>query len=212
MKPILFNTEMVRAILDGRKTVTRRLAKPKGRMRMSVQPFHTGEILYIRETWTQECGEYYYRADFESDYLDPCETLSGGYPYECTYHPDCEGCGRGPQRIGWRPSIHMPKDAARIFLRVKDVRAERLQDITKSEKEIEKEGVYRLVDGIDAGRYTYEKDPEIGHVWSDMVGCFKYGLWNSTIKKEDRDTYGWDANPVVWVIEFEKIKREETEQ
>lgn len=222
MKPILFNTEMVRAILDGRKTVTRRLVKPRFRpdewtfqvitekhsgkyvrieylneweevTRYMPEPFKPGDILYVRETWTHERGEYYYRADFESDYLSPCETLSGGYPADCAYYPGCEGCMRGPQLIGWRPSIHMPKEAARIFFRVKDVRAERLQDISADACAME--GVWPLYAGPVGGREKYYK-----------IAFAK--IWDSTIKPAGLDTYGWDANPWVWVIEFERISKE----
>lgn len=203
-RPILFNTEMARAIAEGKKTVTRRAIKPQPNgkpypMSMSSSwphyfgqtgddavfspPYWTGDVLYVRETWTREGGEYFYRADFDSDYLDPCETLSGGYPGDCVFHPGCEGCMRGPQRIRWRPSIHMPKEAARLFLRVTDVRTERLQDIDDS-------GV--VAEGLE-------------------IGCYFDDLWNSTLKPADRTVYGWDANPWVWVIGFERISREEAE-
>ena len=134
VKPILFNTEMVRAILDGRKSCTRRLVKhnvdavlnspyhmkhPEVEdawliKRLCMAPYELGDILYVRETWcalpVNEAGHmrghsvYYYKADRD---LRP------------------EGW-----RGNWHPSIHMPKEAARIWLKVTDVRVERLQDIT----------------------------------------------------------------------------------
>ena len=161
IKPILFNTEMVRAILDGRKTCTRRICKDANECTVPDMDFHNadkrtyavhnfadkkhteqlsiaertcpicpGDVLYIRETWTEECGKYYYRADYDSDYLDPCETLSGGYSASCRNHPGCDGCMATSMRIHWHPSIHMPKEAARIWLKVTDVRVERLKEIT----------------------------------------------------------------------------------
>ena len=213
IKPILFNTEMVRAILDGRKTCTRRLPNKRvendyfsyeawamsvateGCKKMTEKQFYEqyppsklGDILYVRETWTKECEKYYYRAAYDSDYLEPCETLSGGYPASCRNHPGCEGCTATSWRIRWHPSIHMPKEAARIWLKVTDVRVERLQDMTDDDAEAE--------------------------------GCFDYtstalgfpDVWDSTIKKSDIDRYGWDANPWVWVIEFERCEKPEEER
>ena len=219
IKPILFNTEMVRAILEGRKSCTRRIVKPQQLIGMLPDkckngapeeflkekklmfkpycdmtgielintaykaPYQPGDILYVRETWTEECGKYYYRADYDSDYLDPCETLFGGYPASCRNHPGCDGCMATSTRIHWRPSIHMPKEAARIWLKVTDVRVERLQDMTDDDAEAE--------------------------------GCFDYtstalgfpDVWDSTIKKSDLDRYGWNASPWVWVIEFERCEK-----
>lgn len=214
IKPILFNTEMVRAILEGRKSCTRRINKDANEYTVPDMDFYNadrrtyavhnysdkehknklsiaertcpicpGDVLYIRETWTEECGKYYYRADYDSDYLDPCETLSGGYPASCRNHPGCDGCMATSTRIHWHPSIHMPKEAARIWLKVTDVRVERLQDMTDDDAEAE--------------------------------GCFDYtstalgfpDVWDSTIKKSDLDRYGWDANPWVWVIEFERCEK-----
>ena len=209
--PILFNTEMVRAILDGRKSCTRRLVKffsgenprwtgyikdglmlynGKNEPCIRKAPYQPGDILYVRETWTEECGKYYYRADYDSDYLDPCETLSGGYPASCRNHPGCDGCMATSTRIHWHPSIHMPKEAARIWLKVTDVRVERLQDITS--EQICKEGV----------------EVEEPHVLNGEEKRYAFSsLWNSTIKKSDLDRYGWDASPWVWVIEFERCEK-----
>ena len=189
MKPILFNTEMVRAILDGRKRQTRRIIKglplyepyfeeDEGRGFLmdsedgqfyALEVFskiHPGDVLWVRETWQRlsDFGEwrYEYRADYEDD--DPLR-LDGMY-------------------ITWRPSIHMPREAARIFLKVKDVRAERLQYITPQEIKAE---------GLDVIGLTKQMTVK---AWID--------LWNSTIRKGDIQRYGWAANPWVWVIEFER--------
>lgn len=219
IKPILFNTEMVRAILEGRKSCTRRICKDANECTVPDMEFynadkrtyavhnfadkkHTeqlsiaertcpicpGDVLYIRETWTEECGKYYYRADYDSDYLDPCETLSGGYPASCRNHPGCDGCMATSTRIHWHPSIRMPKEAARILLKVTDVRVERLQEIS---------GEDLIKEGIDLFQSSYVR------VAFDE---FK-NIWNSTIKKSDLNCYGWNANPVVWVIEFERCEK-----
>lgn len=199
VKPILFNTEMVRAILDGKKSCTRRLVKflsgenPKwtgyikdgsmlynGRNEPCIrtQPYQPGDILYVRETWcalpVNEAGHmrghsvYYYKADRD---LRP------------------EGW-----RGNWHPSIHMPKEAARIWLKVTDVRAERLWEI--SADGIRNEGLSSAA--VHCG------DMEIAlKEWEK--------LWNSTIPKKDIDRYGWQANPWVWVIELERCEKPGTE-
>jgi hypothetical protein len=191
---------MVRAILDGRKTCTRQICKDANEYTVPDMDFynadkrtyavhnfidreHTeqlstaertcsicpGDILYVRETWcalpVNEVGHmrghsiYYYRADGD---LRP------------------EGW-----RGKWRPSTQMPKEAARIWLKVTDVRVERLQDITS--EQIGREGV----------------EVEYPHVLNGEEKRYAFSnLWNSTIKKSDIDRYGWDASPWVWVIEF----------
>ena len=190
MKPILFNTEMVKAILEGRKTCTRRLVKqstlqavrrwqkerPKDKPeelidKLAAPPYYPGDVLYVRETWQQtESGIYIYRAD---------KTEHGSAAY---YNEHARLSG------GWRPSIHMPREAARIFLRVKNVHAERLQDI---------DGAGQRAEGADSK-----------HGFGATRGAF-IDLWNSTIKPAERICYGWDANPWVWVIEFERIEKGE---
>lgn len=119
IKPILFNTEMVRAILDGRKTCTRRtlkhpfivhpngyITKPRGNENLCPydSPYQRGDILYVRETWKNAPNGYYYYENWQRD--DIADVTK------------------------WKPSIHMPKEAARIWLKVTNVRVERLQDIT----------------------------------------------------------------------------------
>ena len=103
----------------------------------------------------------------------------------------------------WHPSIHMPREAARIFLRVTGVRVERLQEITESGAKAE--------GAVKSYPYT---DPETGETafMLDEKGTYLSGfsqLWDSTIKPKDLAAYGWDANPWVWVIEFERISMEE---
>lgn len=192
IKPILFNTEMVRAILEGRKSCTRRvlkqpfevhpngyITKPRGTERLCpyIPPYQPGDILYVRETCFydgqkyNDGQKYIYRAD---------------YPW-----PDGKWyCDDKEIKMKWRPSIHMPKEAARIFLKVTNVRVEKLQNITS--KEICSEGV----------------EVEYPHVLNGEEKRYAFSaLWNSTIKKSDLDTYGWDANPWVWVIEFERCEK-----
>lgn len=226
--PILFNTEMVRAILDGRKSCTRRLVKffsgenprwtgyikdglmlynGKNEPCIRKAPYQPGDILYVRETWTEECGKYYYRADYDSDYLDPCETLSGGYPASCRNHPGCDGCMATSTRIHWHPSIHMPKEAARIWLKVTSVRVERLQEITEEQACMEGTDPWDEVCYENNGWNPTFSDPDSGGAPNMVDGFHK--LWNSTIKKSDLDRYGWDANPRVWVIEFERCEKPE---
>lgn len=198
--PILFNTEMVQAILDGRKTVTRRLPSkrieekyleyeelvgmvvPPGSTSLTEKqfyeqypPYQPGDILYVRETWNK-CGNWYrYKADWEKD--DIADITK------------------------WRPSIHMPKEAARIWLKVTDVRVERLQESGKSWcLDIEKEGVVTPQAPI-----LYVNDD----MYHDALREEFQNLWNSTIKKSDLDRYGWEANPWVWVIEFERCEKPE---
>lgn len=210
IKPILFNTEMVRAILDGRKTCTRRVIKPQPKSGLCYTyggshkdcigkwtypnrgahklwgeeyklpenikdeelskrwnpPYHTDDTLYVRETWKKAPNGYYYYEDWQR----------GGIA----------------DITKWKPSIHMPKEAARIWLRVTDVRVERLQEINA--EGIRNEGISSMA--------VHVGDMEIAlKEWKN--------LWNSTVKKSDINCYGWDANPWVWVIEFEMCEKPE---
>lgn len=219
MKAILFNTEMVKAILDGRKTETRRVIKglPPGVHRVEPvfnddgepiswdfqfgardddgglyemykplkSPCRPGDILCVRETWKMAT-------------IDPAGggyALQDIYLYKADEPIDTTGMLVEPR---WHPSIHMPKDAARIFLRVKKVWPERLQEITG--RECVKEGI---PESSLWESYLWGVGDDI------TIGQFN-DLWDSTIKPKDRDKYGWDSNPWVWVIEFERITKEET--
>lgn len=189
MKPILFNTDMVRAILDGRKTVTRRVVKPQPEARIvpgekdcyiyrgipcgldgmtNFAPYRPGDILYVRETWNRLLGEWIYKANQKPGFKNPGK---------------------------WRPSIHMPREAARIFLRVTDVRVERLQDITP--EQIDAEGCKEFGYSVETGELMPSSP------------CYFSIVWNNTVKKADRALYGWEANPLVRVIEFERCEKPE---
>ena len=99
----------------------------------------------------------------------------------------------------------MPKEAARIWLKVKDVQAERLREVT--EEQARAEGAKQSYEQIN----TIENRP-VTYLAEDGKGYYVLGfknIWNSTIKKSDLDRYGWDANPWVWVIEFERCEKPE---
>lgn len=198
MKPILFNTEMVRAILDGRKTVTRRIIKtqPRGHAALVSRnllpetteagagavyafedgtvvaaPFTVGDVLYVRETWG-------HTAD-----LPGISEEATVYAADFT---DRELAHLKDKHFRWRPSIHMPKELARLFLKVTAVRAERLHNMQLADV---------LAEGIIA---------EVGATWEKWCN-----LWNSTIPKEELAACGWKANPWVWVIKFEVCEKPE---
>ena len=211
--PILFNTEMVRAILDGRKTCTRRICKDANECTVPDMDFYnadrrtyavhnfvdkehteqlstaertcpicTGDILYVRETWKEAPKGYYYYEDWQKD--DIADVTK------------------------WKPSIHMPKEAARIWLKVIDVRVERLQDITYNGALREgSEGI--RCDHVALGVHGCTDCMNTGWIEPPQVEFMQ--IWNSTIKKSNLDRYGWDANPWVWVIEFERCEKPEIE-
>ena len=208
MKPILFNTDMVKAILKGRKTVTRRIIKPKFRpeeagwnivrnkytgefcyceyydeyeesTRRLNPPYFSGDILYVRETWA-----------------DIPETAPGNIHFKAdATEADLEWFREEGWR--WRPSIHMPKGIARLFLRVTDVRAEMLQSI-KTDECVDEGAVMKP-------HYTKRGDLCLHSRYKTEFST----LWDSTVKKSDINRYGWDANPWVWVISFERCGKPE---
>lgn len=211
MKPILFNTEMVKAILEGRKTVTRRVAKitvnrgdvvnhnsctnfnfdinmfgkcvnfyneKEFYQGASQKNIEVGDILYVRETY------------FSGKLLDQNEDV---IDYNCVlYAADEDRKDIDYNSIKWKPSIHMPKEAARIFLKVTGVRVERLQDITEGQANKE---------GVESTQFSKEGMPL--H-FSEFIR-----LWDSTVKD---DHYKWKSNPWVWVVEFEQIEKQEIEK
>ena len=213
-KPILFNTEMVKAILDGRTTQTRRLIKPQPQSRLAYcyagtdsgtwgyptatahefwgadfelprgmsesekqhrwkPPCEADDILWVRETWNglklgprgKKETTYWYRADEDENNLNPDDW--------------------------WRPSIHMPREAARLFLQVTTVRMQRLQEITSGE-------------AVAEGIKSKLRSPSEA---ADALIAFEE-VWNRTLKPADLPRYGWSANPWVWVIGFVRIKND----
>ena len=193
IKPILFNTEMVEAILEGRKTQTRRTVKQppivgdimrdeKGwyyengtRNGHSLIPqFSTGDILWVRETWGK---------------ITECDVFPPYEPHEERFIYRADRGDPDHFQAKWHPSIHMPKEAARIFLRVKDVRVERLQDM--DEDAAIAEGFADSPAGTDSPLLRFTE------------------LWDKTIRREDLREFGYHANPWVWVIEFERCEKPE---
>lgn len=195
-RPILFSGLMVRAIIEGRKTVTRRIAKPvkhpdlgniytPGALVLESEPQHVieracpygqpGDRLWVRETFAvygdEKMAAIHYRADRPHDV--------------------------GRKGMGYKPSIHMPRWACRILLEITAVRIERLQDIT--EQQAEAEGVERpenitnvdVWDGAERELFNAMNQPRARFVrlWGDING-----------------SDSWKANPWVWVVEFKRLE------
>ncbi len=218
-RPILFSAEMVRAILDGRKTQTRRkapirelniLQHPGDMLTWSVSflkaikgtlashsggkfsdfqarsiiasqfnPYgKPGDTLWVRETWAPlKSGS----VDFAADWSDMMRKYAGK----------------------WRPSIHMPRWASRITLRITDVRVERLLDIEgqhPSESDAIAEGVRAIHHGDGDCYYSAFRDVPHPKNWSDPADAFRE-LWTSI-----NGDGAWEANPWVWVISFDRVK------
>lgn len=204
-KPILFSTEMVQAILAGRKTQTRRVIKTQPKKYDNVLPHlkpdwdgkknypltlfyfdveagrnhinyefqlplcQPGDILWVRETHFVCDSEFIFKADYESDFY---------------------------RNIKWRPSLFMPKEAARIFLKVTNVRVERLQDINAADS---------VAEGISDVKFNYHKsiNPRVIEMTAQIM-AFR-DLWDSINDKKNP----WESNPWVWVYEFERIEKPE---
>lgn len=215
MKPILFNTQMVRANLAGLKTTTRRLIKPRYRDDecgfQIITNAHTGEFVRVEKISDQGSGifpdgsERYVNPPYRpGDILYVRETWrvreASNPPSRCTIEYKAGGTKTFNEIIAlptangeWKPSIHMPKKAARLFLRVTNVRVERLQEIDAAG--IRAEGLLSM-------------DAFVG----DPIARDEFRLlWDSTVRPEEAETCGWSANPWVWVIEYEKCEKQENE-
>lgn len=219
-RPILFSTQMVQAIMEGWKRQTRRVINPqphalteamrdyprtnrwwaasKMEYDNSVEyknigsdyqhdwkcPYgKPGDLLYVRETWCRMDGDYFYKSSVKY-----------------------------PDTLVWKPSILMPKEAARIFLKVKDIKVQRVQDI--STKDIKREGLQiptnddrpliPLTDKHFPHEYlkmAIQESRQFGE--AELFRAFWIQLWDSINAKRG---YGWESNPWVWVVEFEKME------
>ncbi|HEK0073075.1 TPA: hypothetical protein SMO17_005166 [Pseudomonas aeruginosa] len=206
-RPILFTGPMVRAILEGRKTVTRRVVTPQpdflGSMVDPNTPFETldaglharitcpygepGDRLWVREAWA---------ADAQVDAIAPSDLSQGEpiwYPADLSVRQTgCSMISKG--RV--RPSIHMPRWACRILLEITAVRVERLQDI--SEEQAEAEGTQGCVPYCQSP-YDSDGAPACDCMSLTCKESFQ-ALWSSI-----NGAASWDANPWVWVVEFKRV-------
>lgn len=247
LRPILFNTEMVQALCEYRKTATRRLIRwdrndvikmacAKGKnfgpfpeneplpeqlmtwymINFAKRPCEVGDVLWVRETWdflpcivcrpNSECCEI---ATDAPDQMETADGLTDGcFLYRAEGETPVFSTGHR-----WRPSIHMPRQAARIFLRVAEVFPERLQEsfdeASLPMRQLAAEGIQiyeRCRICIGGGLEN-----------RDCRGCALYDqprwefsrLWDRTVRKDRRADEGWAANPWVWVIRFERCERPE---
>lgn len=276
---ILFNIDMVRAILDGRKTVTRRCVKYKysnTEMKMRTDKYGTRLIEIQKDVEGETYGKNPDGSTWRKllGYIEPKAPYQPGdilYVRECGMIQSMKAFGRKVKMLfaadnklvefsltddeyerlsKWEQSERflspywLTKEEARIWLKVTDVRVERLQDIT--EEQAINEGISRLYDDLSDAEYEdwakrtgiYPKAKEDwgykNYLWhgnfgkcgtgnwksdnwdyqyssyDNAIGSFS-SLWNSTIKKSDLERYGWEANPWVWVIEFERCEKPESE-
>lgn len=229
-KGILFNTEMIRAIIDGRKTQTRRPIRPQpmGRLCYSMAgsnagkwgymteicrkawgysgddilqdptkedlekrwtpPCHTDDLLYVRETW-------FYESHMEDLTAGEPDLPSGRYKHRYVYYADQPDypVNFGAGATGWRPSIHMPKEAARIWLKVTNVSIQRLKEITDEDA---------IAEGFEADE-TFKAHERFAMTWNSVYGFTKaVNGWRMSSPEN------WGSNPLVWVISFKQIERE----
>ncbi len=206
IKSILFGSEMIRAILEGHKICTRRKIDKDISNRFDVDSdgkvvayieqatgesykpevmckYQPGDILYVRETW---------------DYLEGWKIGDSGIAGQYFYRTDGDHrpvSWRGP----WQSSVHMSRKAARIWLLVTDVQAERLQEITEDGAKAE--------GAIDNRGFIHSPENEYDRIHTAREHFIE--IWDSAIKKSDRDCYGWAANPWVWKITFQVCDKPE---
>lgn len=186
--PILFSTPMVQAILEGRKTQTRRVVKgnPEGKVPFTDEfpcPYgHPGDRLWVRETWQK----IYERQSDKQRFTEPPSAHNLHLYKTWIEYAATPRDGQEPPR--WRPSIFMPRSASRITLEIVNVRLERVQDI--GEQDAKAEGVTPSGVGNDLDHLKYRAG--FMHLW-DTINAKRF--------------YAWDANPWVWVVEFERVER-----
>ncbi len=224
-KPISFRTDMVQAIPPGHKTMTRRIMKPQPRLEKysamvggydnippmarfwtpgetnnlgveDIKPkYQPGDILYVKETCT------YVMLEHAPDLL---EGANSQWIYKASVHSDWMDYAKERYGYKWKPSIFMPRAAARIFLKVTDVKAERLQDIT--EEDAIKEGIESKIIKSSIGQtyigylnYLYDGIDDIMYYRNPVLSF-------ETLWIKINGPQSWKENPWVWVYSFEYLK------
>lgn len=206
-RPILFSGPMVRAILAGTKTQTRRVVKE--RHIDAAPPVHffqylrencpygqPGDRLWVREAWQ---GPLLESEEQEDEFRQSPDIYKK--PGFCAYRATdtLDAIDADGRELGWRPSIHMPRWASRILLEITSVRVERLHEI--SEADAQAEGVERVVVGSGWRRYCDPDSEEVGvPPCGDARRSFR-SLW-----KYINGAESWNANPWVWVVEFKRVQ------
>lgn len=211
-RPILFNDEMVRAILEGRKTQTRRVLTPqpttidggwgwKDCMIFNIDlsnscllsnmcPYgQPGDLLWVREAWMPDapCDATWPYVEFYGCKGASLDLIPKRYrqPKHCLFRATWDG----HELVGWKPSIHMPRWASRLVLVITDVRVQRLQDI--SEEDCWSEGIEEI-------RYAGD---EHGNLRGSVLEDYR-ALWDSISKPGAK----WEDNPWVWAISFQRVE------
>ncbi len=214
-KPILMNTEMVQATLAGNKTQTRRIISPQPTLlgndiTWEITTGHSGPGWYGHTTDYPDEGALHYkcpygqpgdllyvRETFGEDYTTSVQVRSQTVPTATTVYR-ADGHKMSDSGTGWKPSIHMPKRAARIWLKVTNVRVERVQDI--SEEDAAAEGCNNAESEAAKEIGWYEKPRRaFSRLWDSINGTTRLSNGNTSIANS------WAANPWVWVVEFEVI-------
>ena len=199
-RPILFSAPMVRAILNGTKTQTRRAVKDRHIdsappacifqwLRERCTYGQPGDRLWVREAFMHEPADYCWEASVSI----PCR------PAETVYRADHDGDTRG---AGWKPSIHMPRALSRITLEITGVRVERLQDISDTDC---------IAEGIERPEDMSKEAVEAMDIWPIGAERECFNALNQPVHQYRRlwerinGPVSWAANPWVWVIEFRRV-------
>jgi hypothetical protein len=223
-RPILFNGAMVRAILSGQKTQTRRVMKVQPLLNghfwqvygagwsdnvtsVPAMPGHSlarncpfgqpGDQLWVREAWMPDAPRDGTWADVEFYGCKDAPLSLIPEHYRTPEHCLFSATWTGTPMVGWTPSIHMPRWASRITLEITGVRVERLKDI--SEEDARSEGIE--IEPGTAHWKNYDLTPGNWRYWESPIQSFRT-LWESI-----NGAGSWEANPWVWVLEFKRVEQ-----
>lgn len=206
--PILFSGPMVKAILEGRKTQTRRVmieayqTRRKDGAKLVPELLaqigvggacsygKPGDKLWVRETW---------KPHFHKELFTCVKYLADGQCLKPANWNATDGfwCEQHEHETKWRPSIHMPRWASRITLEVTEVRVQLLSQIAKTDA---------IAEGIETNGVFYrDYSPEGTGLFTQTAVSSFCGLWDSINAKRNKGAYAWAKNPWVWVVEFRKI-------